>query len=86
MLDENAKKIVGNRLQAFSVWYPDDPIDESVLATIMANRSGAELNIVYARASELWQDLQELVRAPEEPFGEETILRFTAKIETKRSP
>jgi asparagine synthase (glutamine-hydrolysing) len=73
MLEENAKKSIGKSLQAFSAWYPNDPVDESAFAKIAAEASGAELNAVYPSASELWQDLPELIRTQEEPFGGTSI-------------
>jgi len=73
MLEEEAKKSIGKKLQAFSASYPGESIDESVFARIVAKASGAELNVVYPSAAELWRDLPELVRAQEEPFGGTSI-------------
>jgi asparagine synthase (glutamine-hydrolysing) len=73
MLEEKAKESIGKRLQAFSAWYPDDPVDESAFARIAAKAGGAELNVVYPSASGLWHDMPELVRAQEEPFGGTSI-------------
>jgi asparagine synthase (glutamine-hydrolysing) len=68
-LNEQDKKSIGNRLQAFSSWYlEDDPEDESRFARQVAEFNDTQLNVVYPSGRGLWDDLEEFIDTQEEPI------------------
>ena len=72
-LNNDEKTSIGKTLQTFSACFPADPIDESGFIDVVTRASKVEPNVVYPNATELWSEMQELIRTQEEPFVSSSI-------------
>jgi asparagine synthase (glutamine-hydrolysing) len=64
-----ARKIVGDRQRTFSSCHNDQRVDERKFIEAVIQRTGAEKNYVFPDGTEMWEELPEMVRHLEEPFG-----------------
>ncbi len=66
-------KEVGDHPRTFTVCYQNEKIDESAWAKLVAEQTNAKWYPTYPLKEELWEDLEDLVRVQDFPFGSTSI-------------
>lgn len=73
ILKNGALSQVGPSPRAFTACYDDPRIDESPWAKMVAEETGSKWHVVYPKGNELIDDLEDLVRVQDFPFGSTSI-------------
>lgn len=73
ILQDESIPEAGDRPRAFTACYKDASIDESAWARIAVEHTGGEWHTVYPQGDELMDDLEDLVRTQDFPFGGTSI-------------
>lgn len=64
---------IGERQKTFTASYVNDPVDESIYAKEVIERTGVDGQFTFPDGMKLWDELDSLLYHQDEPFGSTTI-------------